>query len=296
MELGFLNDAKINGALSIGFPGYQGAMAVGQIMTGKINPSGRTADLYAYDTSTSPSYNCSGIEATREYTGIANDTTHNNGNDYIDYKEGIYVGYRYYKTAAVDGYIDYSKIVQYPFGYGLSYTTFSQKIISCSPSNGGSLSTNGASKITVKVQVTNTGSVAGKDTVELYDTLPYTKGGIEKSAVNLVAFGKTGELAPGKSETVTLTLTTQDLASFDYNDANHNGHKGYELDAGSYVFSIRSDSHTVLDSVTLNCKSTTNFDTDTTTGAKITTLFADAAGSAETQPITYLSRSDWASE
>lgn len=294
MELGFLNDSKINGALSIGFPGYQGALEVGKIMTGKVNPSGKTADIYAYDSSTSPSYNCSGIEATRQYTGIANDPDHHNGSYYIDYKEGIYVGYRYYETAATDGYINYNKTVQYPFGYGLSYTTFSEKIVSCSPSNGGDLSTKGSSDITVKVQVTNTGSVAGKDAVQLYDTPPYTKGGIEKSSVDLVAFGKTGELKPGASETVTLTFQTQDLASYDYNDANKDGHKGYEMDPGKYVLSVRSDSHTVLDSVALNCNSIVHFDTDTTTGATIKNLFDDANGSSETTPVTYLSRSNWA--
>lgn len=293
LELGFLDDARIDGAMLLNYSGNEGILSVGRIMTGEVTPSGKTADIVAYKHESAPSYYRAGMEATRQYTDIELEED-GQGYYYVDYSESIYVGYRYFETAAADGYIDYNATVQYPFGYGLSYTTFSQEIISVTPAADSVLGTGAADTITVEVKVTNTGDVAGKDVVQLYSTPPYYMGGIEKAEVNLVNFAKTSELQPGASETVTLTVENIDLASYDYNDANQNGHTGYELEAGSYTLSIRANSHEVLDEVSFIVEDTLFFDNDTTTGTEIVNLFDDAAGQGESEPVTYLSRSDWA--
>ena len=289
MELGFLEE-DIDGAILLNMPGYDGAYSVAEIMTGAVNPSGHLADTYAYDLSSAPSYYTASMEYVRKYTGIEDNEKYQEGYYYTDYLENIYVGYRYYETAGEDGFINYEETVQYPFGYGLSYTTFDQEIVSVE----GELSANGGDTISVTVKVTNTGDVAGKDVVQLYASKPYYTGEIEKSAVDLVAFEKTDLLEPGASQQLVVQLEVQDLASYDYNDANNNGHMGYELDAGDYVLSIRSDSHTELDSRSLVLAATTNYDTDTKTGTAITNLFDDADGGNETAELVYLSRANWA--
>ncbi|NTV40572.1 MAG: beta-glucosidase, partial [Demequinaceae bacterium] len=152
---------------------------------------------------------------------------------FVNYAEGIYVGYRYYETAAAEGFIDYDRAVVYPFGYGLSYTDFSWEVLS---SEAGDVD----GTISVTVNVTNTGDVAGKDVVELYYSAPYTDGGIEKPEVVLGGFDKTGVIEPGASETVTIELAVEDMASYDYA-----GEKAYVLEAGDYAISVRTDSHTV---------------------------------------------------
>ena len=238
MELGELEkDDGVDAVLWVGGPGSTGFNALGDILAGKVNPSGKTADIYAADFTKDPTF----VNANRaiSYTDIgAGDVS---GGDskreeaYLtQYEEGIYIGYRYYETAAVEGVIDYDASVVYPFGYGLSYTTFSKE----------STWSENADGVTVKVKVTNTGSVAGKEAVQLYYSAPYTKGGIEKSAVVLGDFGKTKLLAPGESDTVEMTILKKDMASYDYKGIHIQG-GGYILENGSYEFTVRENSHVV---------------------------------------------------
>lgn len=196
---------------------------------------------------------------------------------FINYNESIYVGYRFYETAAAEGVIDYATTVQYPFGYGLSYTRFSQTM--------SDLTVDGEGNISLDVTVTNTGSVAGKDVVEVYYNPPYTNGGIEKSTANLIAFDKTEMLEPGASETITITFKAEDMASYDA-DVN----KAYVLEAGDYIISINSDSHTVIDSRTYNVPSTIVYGEGNarSTDATVATNQFDFADGG----VTYLSRAD----
>lgn len=243
MELGDLhNDPDIDSILLIGSPGLSGFNAVGQVVAGQINPSGRTTDIWAADFTKDPTFvnfgSCIYDDLKVSYTSSVLSSAASNAKvtdeaPFVNYQEGIYVGYRYYETAALEGFIDYSSAVVYPFGYGLSYTNFSKKIVSNSFGD-----TNG--ELSVDVEVTNTGTVAGKEVVELYYSAPYTKGGIEKPAVVLGAFAKTDVLEPGQSQTVTLSLKTEDMASYDYKDA-----KAYVLEAGNYALTIQDDSHTL---------------------------------------------------
>ena len=228
----------------------------------------------------------------------------------LDYEEGIYVGYRFYETAFREGYFDgvgeveggkfaredagyYNRTdgVLYPFGYGLSYTTFNQEIVNSATYNGQPLNTSDGSKMEINVRVTNTGSVAGKDAIQLYLTAPYTPGGIEKSYVSLVAFGKTGLIKPGKSEVVTLTLNVQDLASFDWNDANKDGHKGYELDPGTYTFRLQNNSHDEIENFSMTLAAIKHYDKDAVTGADVKPLFSpdDAEWDGTRDDVDYYS-------
>ena len=216
MELGFLEEEGISAALWIGGPGSTGCAAVGEILAGTVNPSGRLPDIYAYDVTTSPAYwNAGNFYYTNAETGKK--TTYK----YLEYAEGIYVGYRFYETAAADGYFDYDSTVQYPFGYGLSYTSFSQELVSHKEENG---------VITCQVKITNTGKTAGKEVAQLYVTAPYTPGGIEKVHVALAAFGKTRLLDAGASETLTLSFRLEDIASYDAQNAG-----AYVLDGVSFT-------------------------------------------------------------
>lgn len=234
MELGFLEDEKIDAAIWIGGPGSAGIQAVADIICGKVNPSGKLADTYAYDLTSAPSYYTCTAGTYANYEKF--DDSKNGYDNKVDggvtwYNEGIYVGYRYYETAAAEGYINYANTVQYPFGYGLSYTTFDWEITDQKFEG-----VHG--EISVDVKVTNTGDVAGKDVVQLYFTAPYYEGGIEKSEKELGAFGKTSELAPGESETVTLKMNVDDIASYDYT-----GKRCYVADEGTYKFNLQTDSH-----------------------------------------------------
>lgn len=242
IELGPIqDDAGIDGVLLAGSPGATGFNAVGQVLSGEVNPSGRTVDTWAADFTADPtfvnfgSFLYDGIEV--EYPASALESVASNAEvtsdaPFVNYQEGIYVGYRYYETAAAEGFISYEDAVVYPFGYGLSYTDFSWQLA-------GQELGEVDGEISVDVTVTNTGSAPGKDVVELFYTAPYVPGGIEKSEVVLGGFAKTGLLAPGASETVTITLAVEDMASYDYEDA-----KAYVLEAGDYLLSIRTDSHT----------------------------------------------------
>lgn len=215
----------------------------------------------------------------------------------LDYEEGIYIGYRFYETAYHEGYFDgtgdvnggqfqrdeagyYNRTdgVLYPFGYGLSYTSFHQEIINTTEYEGKALDTSDGAKIEVQVRVTNNGSQAGKEAVQLYVTVPYTPGGIEKSYVSLVAFGKTGTLRPGKSEVITLSVNVQDLASFDWNDANDDDHKGYELDPGTYTFRLQSNSHDEIQNFSMSLAERKHYDKDAVTGADVKPLFSPDDG------------------
>jgi len=253
---------------------------LGRILSGAVNPSGRLVDTYPYDLLAGPA-----IKNFGNFTyDNMNDLVNRSGADtkfattFVNYVEGIYVGYKFYETAAVEGLIDYGKTVQFPFGYGLSYTSFQQKITDWK-SNGTSVS--------VTVEVTNTGTIAGKDVVQLYDSAPYSNGGIEKASVNLVDFAKTKILVPGEVQSLSFTVPIQDLASF---DDKKNG--CYVLERGDYILSIRSDSHTVVDSRTLTVAEDVVYD-DQNAGARPSdktvakAQFASAAGQ-----VTYLSRAN----
>ncbi len=247
LELGIVeNDPAIDGILLIGSPGATGFNAVGQVLTGETNPSGRTVDTWAADFTADPSFVnfgdfiYEGLEV--EYPASALESVASNATvtpeaPFVNYQEGIYVGYRYYETAAAEGFISYEDAVVYPFGYGLSYTDFTWQLA-------GQQLGEVDGTISVDVTVTNTGSTPGKDVVELFYTPPYTPGGIEKSAVVLGGFAKTGLLAPGASETVTIEFAVEDMTSYDYEDA-----RAYVLDAGEYRLSLRTDSHTPAEGI-----------------------------------------------
>lgn len=263
--------------------GQTGFSALGDVLAGKTNPSGKTSDTFLKDLATSVSYNNFGKF---EYTNMADKAAKYKGftgDDitaipaFVNYSEGIYVGYKFYETAAAEGAIDCDSMVAFPFGYGLSYTSFEQKLNDVTYKDG---------KVTVDVTVTNTGDKAGKDVVEVYYNPPYTDGGIEKASTNLVAFEKTKELKPGASETVKVEFDDDDMASYDYKDA-----KAYVLEKGDYDISIQSDSHTVIADQKVTVDDTITYDSDSNTHsgdqAVATNQFDDVAGD-----VTYLSRAN----
>jgi len=228
LELGPLaSDPKVNAVLWVGSPGQSGFNAIGSILNGTVNPSGRTADIYPADFTKDPTFtNFGGYQ----YTNINKDNSWGDG-FFVRYAEGIYIGYRYYETAAKEGFIDYSQAVVYPFGYGLSYSTFDWKVT-------GQRLGDVKGTLAVDVEVKNTGTVAGKDVVQLYYSAPYTKGGIEKSETVLGDFAKTKVLAPGESQVLTLSIAAEDMASYDYKTA-----KAWVLEAGDYQLRLQTDSH-----------------------------------------------------
>ena len=281
MELGFLKEYGVDAAVYAPCPGQNGFNAVGQVFTGEVNPSGKTVDTFVYDLFNTPTANNFGqftYDNMDEHAVVT--TSFSTGEQstalpsFVNYVEGIYVGYKFYETAAAEGMIDYDSTVVYPFGYGLSYTTFSQEM--------GPI-TEGDGTLSFDVTVTNTGSVAGKTVVEVYYNPPYTNGGIEKASANLVAFDKTEILEPGASETVTISFKAEDMASYDTYGA-----AAYVLEAGDYVISINSDSHTVLDSEVYNVPSTIVYsDGRSTDKTAPTNQFENVEGD-----VTYLSRAD----
>ena len=281
-ELGFADEyPQIKSVVWCPGTGNVGFNALGKVFSGEVNPSGKTPDTFIYDMTTAPWWN--NAEKT-EYTNLADmavegmnaGTAQVYAPAFTNYVEGIYVGYKYYETAAQEGAIDYDKTVQYPFGYGLSYTEFEQKMGELEEKDG---------QISVDVEVTNTGDVAGKDVVEVYYKSPYTNGGIEKSSANLIEFAKTDLLQPGESQTVTVTFSIEDMASYDENNA-----KAYVLEKGDYVISINSDSHTVLDQKTYTADKDVVYKGENKRASDdtaATNVFEDAKGD-----ITYLSRAD----
>ena len=297
MELGFLNDANIDAALNVGATGQSGALAIGKVLDGTVNPSGHLTDTFAYDYTKEPSF--------QNYI--------RNGNN-IQYLENIYFGYKWYETADVQGYFNresneygdgYEAMVQYPFGYGLSYTTFKWKLTNSSIKDAATIDKD--AQIELTFSCTNTGDVAGKDVMEIFYTAPYINNEIEKSAVNLIDFIKTDTIEPGETESdLTVTLDLYDMASFDSYDKNNNGKTTWELDVGDYQIKFMDDSHNLkkMNQNVLNFKlaSTITYDTDPVTGTEVTDLFTgdDAysgvpldGSTAYKNPLPYLSRSDF---
>ena len=275
--------------------GQTGFSALGEVLAGDVNPSGKTSDTFVKDlTKTAVFNNTDGTAAgNASSVGTNGKFTYDNADDlaasymgfsgdkvtvtptFVNYVEGIYVGYKFYETAADEGLINYDDTVMFPFGYGLSYTTFKQEMGKVSYKNG---------KISFDVTVTNTGDKAGKDVVEVYYNPPYTDGGIEKASKNLVAFEKTKKLEPGASQTVKIEFDDDDMASYDQKDA-----KAYVLEQGDYDISIQSDSHHVIDHQKVTVKDAVTYDSDSNThngdAVAATNEFDYAAGD-----VTYLSR------
>lgn len=286
MELGFVNDySQIKSVIYCPGTGQTGFVGLGEILAGQINPSGKTADTFVADLLATPTANNFGdfdytnadefaYENMFAENGMATPT-------FVNYVEGIYVGYRYYETAAAEAEagnmeFDYDSTVVYPFGYGLSYTTFSQEM--------GPVSNDGTT-VSFDVTVTNTGDVAGKDVVEVYYNPPYTNGGIEKSAANLIAFEKTATLEPGASEVVSISFALEDMASYDTYGAGC-----YVLEAGDYQISINSDSHNKIASDVVTVADTITYDANNkreSDDVAATNQFSFAEGD-----VTYLSRAD----
>lgn len=319
MALGELETIPgIDACLMVGYTGQYGASAIPALLMGEVTPSGKTADTWAYDFSTAPSYANAAADGVGMYTNAEglypyDGTTCGNLGEtyayeqvsYLDYAEGIYVGYKWYETADAEGYWGgvkneygegYEGVVQYPFGYGLSYTDFDWEITEASekPDNNEELS--------VTVRVTNKGNVAGADVVQMYYTAPYMPNEIEKSAVELVAFEKTDILNPGESQDIELNVGLYDMASYDAYDANQNGFVGYELDEGEYSLSIRRDAHTVEATIPFALEENIQYPTDPVTGLVVENKFTgvDAVdgvsvdGSDSAQNITYMTRADFA--
>lgn len=293
-EATFLKDSayaafadKIDAAVWIGFTGSNGITALGEILNGDVNPSGRLVDTWAADFTKNPSFVNFG-------TGCLPDTTdkYDGGMYYsVDYEEGIYVGYRYYETRGeTDGEDWYNANVVYPFGYGLSYTTFDWTVGDASASE-----IELGTTITVPVTVKNTGSVAGKEVVQLYASAPYTLGGIEKAHKVLVGFAKTKLLQPGESETVTVSFDPYSAASYDYRDANSNGFSGYELEAGEYTLYVSRNAHESEKAIALNLAADVQIGTDPTTDSEVVNRYTDSENflDSDWQLDAMLSRADW---
>lgn len=293
-EATFLKDSayaafadKIDAAVWIGFTGSNGITALGEILNGDVNPSGRLVDTWAADFTKNPSFVNFG-------TGCLPDTTdkYDGGMYYsVDYEEGIYVGYRYYETRGeTDGEDWYNANVVYPFGYGLSYTTFDWTVGDASASE-----IELGATITVPVTVKNTGSVAGKDVVQLYASAPYTLGGIEKAHKVLVGFAKTKLLQPGESETVTVSFDPYSAASYDYRDANSNGFSGYELETGEYTLYVSRNAHESEKAIALNLAADVQIGTDPTTDSEVVNRYTDSENflDSDWQLDAMLSRADW---
>lgn len=293
-EATFLKDSayaafadKIDAAVWIGFTGSNGITALGEILNGDVNPSGCLVDTWVADFTKNPSFVNFG-------TGCLPDTTdkYDGGMYYsVDYEEGIYVGYRYYETRGeTDGEDWYNANVVYPFGYGLSYTTFDWTVGDASASE-----IELGTTITVPVTVKNTGSVAGKDVVQLYASAPYTLGGIEKAHKVLVGFAKTKLLQPGESETVTVSFDPYSAASYDYRDANSNGFSGYELEAGEYTLYVSRNAHESEKAIALNLAADVQIGTDPTTDSEVVNRYTDSEDflDSDWQLDAMLSRADW---
>lgn len=284
MELGFINEySQIKSAIWCPGTGQSGFEALGEIVAGTVNPSGKTSDTFVADLTATPTWNNFGYfkyDNMDEYAYTSNNFKTGEEEtalpSFVNYVDGIYVGYRFYETAAAEGLINYDDTVVYPFGYGLSYTTFIQEMGAISEDNG---------TISFDVTVTNTGDVAGKDVVEVYYNPPYTNGGIEKASANLIQFEKTEVLQPGDSQTITVSFDAEDMASYDTYGAGC-----YVLEAGDYQISINSDSHNVIDSQTYTVASTVTYDESNPRSTDETAAvneFAYAEGD-----VTYLSRAD----
>ena len=337
MELDFVDTIPgIDACLVVGATGTRAAKAIPSVLYGDVSPSGRFTDTYAYDMASNINFKRTSAKGIGHYTGASDMYPTGAGSNaggtsrsapaFIDYIEGVYLGYKWYETADAEGIWNgysreildendnkitvngYESVVQYPFGFGLSYTTFDWTVESLSIPEGSEI--NRESEITITLSVSNTGTVAGQDVVEVYLTPEYKEGGIEKAHVNLVAFAKTSVINPGEKQTLTITVDVEDLACYDAYDLNKNGNKGYELDAGSYQLKLMTDSHNVKTVdftngaadvegiITYNVPTTINFLIDNVTGNPVTNKFtgADAIdgvsldGSDSGQNIGFISR------
>ena len=280
-QMDFLKDyPQIKGVLLCPGTGQSGFEGFGKVVSGEVNPSGRTVDTYVSNLKNAPWWNNFGDFKYTNTEELNSDSSffdpEGTTPSFVNYVEGIYVGYKFYETAADEGLINYDDEVVFPFGYGLSYTSFTKEMSGI---------TNDGTSLNFTVTVTNTGSVAGKDVVEIYSNPPYTNGGIEKSSANLLDFAKTNELAPGESQTIEFSIPVEDLASYDYQT---NG--CYVLEAGDYVISANDDSHNVADSQTYTVASDIVYNESNKRGSDAvaaTNEFDFAEGE-----ITYLSRAD----
>ena len=280
-QMDFLKDyPQIKGVLLCPGTGQSGFEGFGKVVSGEVNPSGRTVDTYVSNLKNAPWWNNFGDFKYTNTEELNSDSSffdpEGTTPSFVNYVEGIYVGYKFYETAADEGLINYDDEVVFPFGYGLSYTSFTKEMSGI---------TNDGTNLNFTVTVTNTGSVAGKDVVEIYSNPPYTNGGIEKSTANLLDFAKTNELAPGESQTIEFSIPVEDLASYDYQT---NG--CYVLEAGDYVISANNDSHNVADSQTYTVASDIVYNESNKRGSDAvaaTNEFDFAEGE-----VTYLSRAD----
>ena len=307
IEAGFLNVPdylscadKIDAALWIGFTGGEGIMALGGILNGDVTPSGHTADTWVADFSKDPTFVNFGTGCHPDATDKYDDGLYY----FVDYEEGIYVGYRYYETRGASGVPGgegetwYNENVVYPFGYGLSYTTFGHRLVSVSES-----AISEGEEIVVEVEVENTGDVKGKDVVQIYAQAPYTPGGIEKAHKVLVGFAKTSELEKGEKETLSISIDPYDMASYDYRDANKNGFAGYELEAGMYTLHISENAHDAFATADLTLASEIRYDKDPVTGNtvgnrytkdySVTATDLTNVSDSDMQLSTILSRAAW---
>ena len=340
MQMDFMRDIPgLDACLLVGPTGSVGAKAIPQVLYGDINPSGRTADTWPFDHKYNPTYytagywsnngNINGAAETNYYTGVPSGANLANSNSnsghghaiFADYYEGIYVGYKWYETADAEGFWDdapyngYENVVAYPFGYGLSYTKFNWELIDTNPAKNTNITEN--QDITLQVKVTNTGSRAGRDVVEVYLNAEYYPGEIEKASVKLVGYQKTKLLMPGESEILEIVVKTRDFMQFDCYDANNNKHAGYELDRGAYELKLMTSAHTMKSnnsSVKFNVPDTINVDEDPETGAEVKPLFTELTitngdgtkkeikpidgvssdGKSIGEPIEYLTRENFA--
>ncbi len=318
MELGFLDSAddhdttlkegmngissKIDACLWIGGPGYSGINALGRILKGSVNPSGKTIDTYQRDFTKDPTYqNFSDYLVNNGNAYMLSDSSVSVSKveHYIDYEESIYVGYRYYETRGAGNETWYDDNVVFPFGYGLSYTTFEWTVKDMSFEDGASLSWTAEDDMSfsVTVNVKNTGTeYAGKDVVQVYMTAPYYANEIEKSYVTLVGFAKTPLLEPGDDADVTITFKGYDFASYDYDNANENDYTGYELDAGEYEVKVMRTAHeadSLVGSRSFTLTSDVYYENDPVTGTKVENLYDDVSFEDEYGMESLLSRNDW---
>ncbi len=327
------NNDKVKAIIWVGNPGDRGIRAVGRILNGEVNPSGRTVDTWTRDFTKDPSFQNFSDNSQTNLVEAANGKKYYAPQDtmlaadgapmlsfgtdkaykqhssprwdnarggeefkvvsggingvkpaaYVSYEEGIYVDYRYYETKYADmaakskkkanDWYKSEKGVLYPFGYGLSYTKFSQRIVKSTVKKGAKVE-DGKEVIGVTVEVKNTGKVAGKEAVQLYFKAPYTKGGIEKADHVLCAFGKTKLLEPGQTEKVHLSFYLQDVASYDFQDKNNNGFKGYELDAGNYELLLGKNAHENYDKLGFKLDAR-QYEKDRFSGNKVENRFTD---------------------
>lgn len=264
-ELGFLDEyPSIKSALWVGTPGSKGANSLGKILAGQVNPSGRLTDTYVYDIDSHPANINFGDY---EYNNIA-------GMSFLNYDEGIYIGYRFFETYYKDDEASYKEAVQYPFGYGLSYTDFKWEVEQYDFD---------MDTISMDIKVTNIGDMAGKDVVQAYFAAPYYAGGIEKSAIELGGYAKTSLLEPNQSETLTISFATRDMSSYDMNDK-----QAFVLEKGTYDIYVSKNVHNQITALSYDVAETIVYDKDEATGTKITNQFDYANGG-----LKYLSRNDW---